>query len=102
MTIMADDIEIGPNVSIGDNVSITSRPVQIGHSARIEQGTEIRSLTQTMDQFSMGDQAFIGFDNQILCPSFSIGDYSQLHNTGLNTGYKPLAIGHNWIGQHNT
>ena len=101
VTIMAEEIEIGPNVSIGDNVSITSRRVKIGHNARIEQGTEIRGLGQTMELFSMGDQALIGFDNQILCPSFSIGDYSQIHNTGLNTGYKPLVIGHNcWIGQN--
>lgn len=100
VTIMAEEIEIGLNAFIGDNVSITSRRVQIGHNARIEQGTEIRGLGQAMNLFSMGDQAFIGFDNQIICPSFSIGDYSQLHNSGLNTGYKPLTIGHNcWIGQ---
>ena len=99
--IMAEEIEIGPNVSIGDNVSITSRRVQIGHNARIEKGTEIRGLAQTMDLLSIGDQALIGFDNQIFCPSFLIGDYSQLHNTGLNTGYQPLTIGHNcWIGQN--
>ncbi len=100
VTIMAEEIEIGPNAFIGDNVSITSHRVKIGHNARIEQGTEIRGLGQAMVLFSMGDQALIGFDNQIFCPSFSIGDYSQLHNSGLNTGYKPLTIGHNcWIGQ---
>ena len=101
VTIMAEEVKIGPNVSIGDNVSITSRRVQIGHNADIEHGTTVRGLGQVMDLFSIGDQALIGFDNQILCPYFSMGDYSQLHNTGLSTGYKPLTIGHNcWIGQN--
>jgi acetyltransferase-like isoleucine patch superfamily enzyme len=42
----------------------------------------------------------IGFETQILSAGFSMGDYCQLHNGGLHTGYERLSIGHNcWIGQ---
>lgn len=87
--------------SLGDDVSITARVVVLGDGARIERGTTVRGLGKPMDNFRMGDESFIGFASQILCPSFEMGDYSQLHNTALASGYQPLTMGHNcWIGQN--
>ena len=54
-----------------------------------------------MERFALGDQSLIGHGSQILSPNFSMGDYCQLHNQGLHSGYRPLSIGHNcWIGQN--
>jgi len=94
------DVAIGKGSRIGAGVVLQAEAIRIGEGAVIERGTSIRGLGAPMRRFSMGDQAFVGFGSQILCPEFAMGDYSQLHNTALATGYKPLAIGHNcWIGQ---
>ena len=96
----SDDITIGEGVVIASGVSITAKKISIGSGSKIERGTTICGLSGTMDEFSIGDRCLIGFNNQIMAPVFSMGDYSQIHNSGLNSGYKPLLIGHNcWIGQ---
>lgn len=98
--IEADEIHVGAGASVGDGVRIRARRVVIGRGARIERDTQARALTGEMESFVVGDQTLIGFANQIFVPIFFMGDYSQLHNSGLHSGYKPLTIGHNcWIGQ---
>lgn len=98
--IVADEVVIGEGAVIAPGVRIDARSVHIGAGARIERGTVVRGLGDRMAEFRLGDESFLGFASQILAPVFSMGDYSQLHNSGLHTGYKPLTIGHNcWIGQ---
>lgn len=99
--IESDDVEIGPGASIESGVRLCARRVRIGAGATVEKGCSIRGLADQMEEFRIGDHSFIGFENQILASHFAMGDYSQLHNSGLHTGYKPLLIGHNcWIGQN--
>lgn len=96
----AEEIHIGIGASIEAGVRIRARRIVIGRGARIEREARVRALAGEMDSFVMGDQSLIGFANQVYVPVFLMGDYSQLHNSGLHSGYKPLTIGHNcWIGQ---
>lgn len=98
--IVGDDVDIGAGAVIESGVSIRCKRIRIGSGARVERGTTIRALGDTMEHFELGDEAFIGFENQILAPEFVMRDYSQLHNSGLHSGYRPLSIGYNcWIGQ---
>jgi acetyltransferase-like isoleucine patch superfamily enzyme len=100
VSIKSDIITICGGARIGDNVSIEAKEVFIGYDAVIEKGTEVRGLKQPMRTFKIGDNTLIGFNNQILVPHFEMLDYSQLHNSGLNSGYESLTIGYNcWIGQ---
>jgi len=99
-TLRGDDITIGEGVQIESGVSITAKKISIGAGSKIERGTMISGLSGAMEEFRIGDQCLIGFNNQIMTPVFSMGDYCQIHNSGLNSGYKPLQIGHNcWVGQ---
>src|SRR5437868_1018949 len=99
--IEAEEAIIGAGTRIGPGVRIVARNAQIGSGSQIEQGTSVRGLGAPMDRFVVGDQALIGFETQILSPDFVMGDYSQLHNSGLHSGYRPLSIGHNcWVGQN--
>lgn len=86
---------------IGDDVVIEAENVRLGDGCRIEHGVRVKGLGSVCSHFSLGDESFLGFSNQILVPHFEMGDYSQIHNSGLHSGYKPLVIGHNcWIGQN--
>jgi len=99
--IEAEEAVIGEGTRIEAGACIRARRILIGTGGRLERETSAQGLGAPMDVFQVGDQSLIGFATQILCPSFSMGDYSQLHNNGLHSGYKPLRIGHNcWIGQH--
>lgn len=99
-TIYADECHIGEGAVIEPGVRIDAVRVEIGAGARIERDTIVRGLGTRMRRFHLGDESFLGFANQVLAPEFAMGDYSQLHNSGLHSGYKPLSIGHNgWIGQ---
>lgn len=98
--IEAEEIHVGFGASVEEGVRIRARRIVIGRGARIERETQARALTGEMESFVIGDQSLIGFANQIYVPAFSMGDYTQIHNSGLHSGYKPLNIGHNcWIGQ---
>ncbi|MBI2968182.1 MAG: hypothetical protein HYY40_10270 [Bacteroidetes bacterium] len=100
VTIEADVCKIFPGSVIEDNVIINARKIVIGYDSVIQKGTIARGLREEMKLFEIGDNAFIGFSNQVLVPVFIMKDYSQLHNSGLHSGYKPLTIGFNcWIGQ---
>lgn len=99
--IRGENVKILEGVFIEDNVFIEAKTIHIGFDTKIERETTIKGLGELMDFFWLGDNCFLGFGNQILVPSFIMKDYSQLHNTGLNSGYKPLEIGYNcWIGQN--
>lgn len=101
VVIDADDIVILEGARLERGVQIAARTVRIGWGTRLERGTEVRGIGEMMDEFSVGDQSFIGYSNRILAPRFSMGDYSQLHNSGLHSGYRALTLGHNcWIGQN--
>lgn len=101
VVIECENAVIAPGAVIGDGVHIRSRQVYIGHRSVIEKETTVRGLGEEMHKFFVGDNCFIGFRNQILAPEFTMLDYSQLHNSGLSSGYKPLSIGYNcWIGQN--
>ena len=98
--IKAKSFSIGDGTYLGDNVSIEAENVSIGSDCVIEMGTKIKGIGQVMNTFVLGDNCFIGHSNQILSPHFEMKDYSQLHNSCLCSGYKPLKIGFNcWIGQ---
>ena len=98
--IECESLKIGKNSVIEENVSIIAKNISIGDSVLIQKNTTIKSLKGVMEKVVIGDQVLIGYSNQIFSPEFTIGDYSQIHNSGLHSGYKPLIIGHNcWIGQ---
>ncbi len=100
VSIRADNVRILSGACIGDNVRIEASKVSIGYDSRIEKETVARGLGVSMGAFQLGDNALIGFNNQILTPYFEMLDYSQLHNSCLCSGYKPITIGYNcWIGQ---
>lgn len=100
VVIKGDNVTIHDGVIIEDNVVIESKLISIGLNSKIEKDTVIRGLGAVMNKFVLGDNTFIGFRNQILVPDFTMLDYSQIHNSGLNSGYMPLSIGYNcWIGQ---
>lgn len=86
--------------TLGDEVVIEAEEVVLGDGAVVERGTTASGIRGAMERFALGDETFIGFNNQILVPRFEMGDYSQIHNSCLSSGYKFLTIGHNcWIGQ---
>lgn len=102
VNIRANSIVIGNGVYIGSNVTIEASNIKLGINTIIENDTTIKSigLTEVMSDFIIGDNCLIGHNTQILVPTFSMKDYSQLHNSALCSGYKPLTIGYNcWIGQ---
>lgn len=99
-SIEGERVSVGAGVRIDAGVRIEAREIEIGPGAVIERGTIVRGLGATMERFTLGDRAFLGFENQILAPEFAMGDYGQIHNGGLHSGYKPLTLGHNnWVGQ---
>lgn len=98
--IKADSIIIKEGVRIGNDVQIEAKTVIIGYDSIIESGTLTKGLGCEMEKFILGDNCFIGFNNQILVPYFTMLDFSQIHNSCLINGYKRISIGNNcWIGQ---
>ena len=98
--ILCEHATIGDGAVIGPDVTIEAREVHIGAGTIIERGTTIKGLGKPCARLWVGDQSFVGFANQILVPDFVMGDYAQLHNSSLTSGYQPIRIGHNcWIGQ---
>lgn len=98
--IRGTNVTIKKGAKIGNDVCIYAENISIGYDSIIEKETVIKGLGEDMQHFEIGDNCFIGFRTQILLPEFSMKDFSQLHNSGLHSGYKPLTIGYNcWIGQ---
>ncbi len=98
--IKSNSAVIKNGAKIGDNVTIESQRIEIGFDTIIEEGTFVKSIHGDMTDFLIGDNCLIGSNNRFLLPYFSMKDYSQLYNSCLCSGYKPLTIGYNcWIGQ---
>ena len=67
----------------------------------IEEGASIAGPNGPADRVVLGDHVFIGERCKFRVPSLEIGDFTQIHNSSLANGYKPLSIGHNgWFGQN--
>lgn len=100
IVIICDNFIIDGECIIGDNVCISAKKIHLGSGTVIEKNTTIKSIKRVMDFFILGDQSLIGFENQILLPSLYVGDYTQIHNHSLLSGYASMSIGHNcWVGQ---
>jgi acetyltransferase-like isoleucine patch superfamily enzyme len=82
-------------------ININSENLIVGKNSFIHPTASIRGIDGKAKSVFIGDNVFIGANVQIICDSFSIGDYSKIqHNTNIH-GYKPCKIGHNaWIGQY--
>lgn len=91
------NLQIGDNVTIGDNTIIRTKKLHIGFGTEIEANCKIFCK----DEFNMGDNSFLGHDSKILVPQFKCGDYVELHNHLFCNGECPCIIGSNvWIGQN--
>ncbi|WP_276133177.1 acyltransferase [Polluticoccus soli] len=98
--IFCDEFISAGGFTLGDNVCVKARKIVLGHNARVENDVTIRSMRGDMELFCMGDESLLGFNTQVLVPEFRMGDYSQIFNSALVSGYKPVKMGHNcWIGQ---
>ena len=99
--LSTEHFNVSGKFTIGDNVTIEAKTIQLGHDCTIESDTVVSSIRNTAERFVLGDYGFVGFESQILVPSFCMGDYSKIHNHALVSGYKSITIGHNcWIGQN--
>jgi len=100
VSIRANSFRAFGGFEIGDNVTLHAESIFLGDNARIERDSTIKGLGTNCLNFYLGDESLIAFNNQILTPIFRMGDYGQIHNNCLISGYKPVEIGHNfWIGQ---
>lgn len=99
--IQAEDLEIVGKVTIGTNVKLWAQKIYLGDNSRIDDGVVVRALEGDTKSFYLGDESFIGQNTKIMVPDFKMGDYSNIYNHNLISGYKGISIGHNcWIGQH--
>jgi acetyltransferase-like isoleucine patch superfamily enzyme len=79
--------------------TIEADEVIIGQGVVVEKGVVIRGKTGRMKRLVLGDFCYIGNDVKILCPEFSLGDYSKLNAYSFAHGTEPMHIGRNcWIG----
>lgn len=99
-SITCDELDhVGP-FTIDDDVTIDARVVRLGHGARIERFTTVRALRGRTDTFALGDWSLLSYQMQVMVPTFSCGDYTQIFNSCLLSGYQELRLGHNcWVGQ---
>src|SRR6185503_11302063 len=95
-----DELDHAGPFTIDEDVVIDARRVVLGYGARIERGTIVRALRGRTDTFTMGDWSLLSYQMQVLVPTFSCGDYTQIFNSCLLSGYRDLTLGHNcWVGQ---
>jgi acetyltransferase-like isoleucine patch superfamily enzyme len=98
--IHCENFSYDSHFTIEDDVYIKAKNISLGKNCKIQKQTRVSSLRDILESFSMGDESLIGFNSQILVPFFSMGDYSQIFNNALVSGYKPVTLGHNcWVGQ---
>jgi acetyltransferase-like isoleucine patch superfamily enzyme len=80
---------------------ISAREVVLGNGVVIEEGATIAGPHGPAERVVLGDSVYIGEHCKFRVPILEIGDYTQIHNHTLATGYKSLTIGHNgWFGQN--
>lgn len=99
--IQGKDIRIEDNTSVGNGTIIQAQKITIGFGSTIEENCRIRKVSGQMEEFTLGDNCFVGHDSKIAVPVFKTGDYVSLNNHLFVNGVKPCVIGHNvWIGQN--
>lgn len=80
---------------------ISVREVVIGNGVVIEEGATITGPHGPAERVVLGDSVYIGEHCKFRVPILEIGDYTQIQNHTLATGYKALTIGYNgWFGQN--
>jgi len=90
--------ELGECLLIADSAKITCKKLVIGRNVVIGDRVNISCKNGSV---YIGDNVFIGNDVTISLSSFSIGEYSKLHNHCLINGKDKVEIGDNcWIGQN--
>lgn len=78
---------------------IDAEELIVGKGAVVEPGVLITGKEGRAKRVVLGDFCFIGRETRILCPEFTIGDYTKLHAHGFGHGLRPLRIGRNcWFG----
>jgi acetyltransferase-like isoleucine patch superfamily enzyme len=98
--IIGHDVYIKSKASIAANNFFDFKKINIGYKSKIEEGGKYRSLKGQGDLFEVSDFSFLGHNQNCLCSTFTIGDYTTIHNSCFITGFEPCLIGHNcWIGQ---
>ena len=101
VVVEAETFEARGKFTLGDDVHLRARRIVLGDEAVIERSVRVAGIRGECESFDLGDDAFVGFSSQLLTPSFRMGDYTQLHNNALVSGYQPFHMGHNcWVGQH--
>jgi acetyltransferase-like isoleucine patch superfamily enzyme len=76
--------------------------MKIGKNTYISPTAKIITLSDkfSTNDFTIGDNSYIGDNVQIICDEFSLGDYCKIHHN-VNIHGKKIKIGHNaWIGQY--
>ena len=99
--IQGKDVRIEDNTSVGNGTIIQAQKIAIGFGSTIEENCRIRKVSGQMEEFTLGDNCFVGHDSKIAVPVFRTGDYVSLNNHLFVNGVKPCIVGHNvWIGQN--
>lgn len=96
--ISADKMHIFDDFKLPSSSYITCKNLTIGRGVIIDERTKI--ICPKGDIY-IGDEVYIGNDVKIILNSFSIGEYTKLHNHCLINGKSDVTIGQNcWIGQN--
>lgn len=74
---------------------------RIGTGAQISAGVVVQNARgEALEEFVLGDFAFLGEGVRIIAPSAYIGDYTIIHQRTTIYGYSPIFLGHScWVGQ---
>jgi len=100
VVLRGSEIVIEAGARIDHHVTVDAARIRIGRNAVMEHGTQARAIGGRADEFTLGDCSFLGFEQNILVPILTLGDYTAIHNRCLISGYEPCTVGHNcWIGQ---
>lgn len=85
---------------IGDGVELEAEIIRLGDGAEIGSGTSVRAIRERTELLSIGDQALLDENCNVMVPRFECGDYTRIFRNALISGYKPVTLGHNcWVGQ---
>lgn len=99
--LTGDKIQIGKFSIIEQNNCFNVRQLEIGYKVKIERGGSFRAINGAAEKIIFGDFSFVAFNQDVITPELTIGDYTALHNSLLINGYKPCKLGHNcWVGQN--
>jgi acetyltransferase-like isoleucine patch superfamily enzyme len=95
--VVAEIRQIGEGSRIAPTAIVKAPKVIIGRNVIIDERVKILCKHEVV----IGDNVYIGNDCAIILKSFSIGEYTKLHNHSLLNGKGSVHIGDNcWIGQN--